>query len=110
MSSIFLALHWRRFEECCHGDAWDDRGCSEKLLDEVWGYYTDSTPTVLRYTTTSIFSSCRQHVGATLFVDKSGQLVRPSCALEVKDKLTSVPGFAWGTATLAYLYSPTWVI
>lgn len=40
----------------------------------------------------------------TLFVDKSGSRVRPECALEVKDDLDHVREYAWGTATLAYLY------
>ncbi|KAL2931402.1 Protein MAINTENANCE OF MERISTEMS [Bienertia sinuspersici] len=42
-------------------------------------------------------------LGSTLFVDKSGSRVRPANVLELVD-LEIVRRYAWGTATLAYLY------
>lgn len=42
--------------------------------------------------------------GSTLFVDKSGTRIRPSCLSEVKDGLDGVGGYSWGSAALAYLY------
>ncbi|OMO67845.1 hypothetical protein CCACVL1_20265 [Corchorus capsularis] len=45
-------------------------------------------------------------LGSTLFCDKSGNRIRPSCMLEVKEGLENVPRYSWGAATLAYLYHP----
>ncbi|XP_065864128.1 protein MAINTENANCE OF MERISTEMS-like isoform X2 [Euphorbia lathyris] len=43
-------------------------------------------------------------LGSTLFVDKSGDRIRPSCLLEVQDSAAGAMGFSWGSAALAYLY------
>ncbi|XP_065851219.1 protein MAINTENANCE OF MERISTEMS-like [Euphorbia lathyris] len=43
-------------------------------------------------------------LGSTLFVDKSGDRIRPSCLLEVQDSAAGAVGLSWGSAALAYLY------
>lgn len=43
-------------------------------------------------------------LGATLFVDKSGNRIRPSCLLEVIDGVGTAHEYSWGSAALAYLY------
>ncbi|XP_065851053.1 protein MAINTENANCE OF MERISTEMS-like [Euphorbia lathyris] len=43
-------------------------------------------------------------LGSTLFVDKSGDHIRPSCLLEVQDSAAGAVGLSWGSAVLAYLY------
>ena len=43
-------------------------------------------------------------LGSTMFVDKSGNRVRPSCLTEVLDGVETMQQYSWGSATLAYLY------
>ncbi|XP_065848471.1 protein MAIN-LIKE 2-like [Euphorbia lathyris] len=43
-------------------------------------------------------------LGSTLFIDKSGDRIRPICLLEVQDGVEGVGGYSWGSAILAYLY------
>ncbi|XP_065853434.1 protein MAINTENANCE OF MERISTEMS-like isoform X2 [Euphorbia lathyris] len=42
--------------------------------------------------------------GSTLFIDKSGDRIRPSCLSELQNGLDDVIGCSWGSAALAYLY------
>ena len=42
--------------------------------------------------------------GSTLFVDKSGNRVRPSELCELRHGIEDISGYAWGVATLANLY------
>ncbi|XP_065853891.1 protein MAIN-LIKE 1-like [Euphorbia lathyris] len=42
--------------------------------------------------------------GSTLFVENSGDRIRPACLLEVEDSADGASGFSWGSAALAYLY------
>lgn len=43
-------------------------------------------------------------LGTSLFVDKSGNKIRASNILEVKDGVTHISDYSWGSAALAYLY------
>ncbi|XP_021760649.1 protein MAINTENANCE OF MERISTEMS-like [Chenopodium quinoa] len=43
-------------------------------------------------------------LGSTIFVDKSGSRIPPSCILEVKKKDVQLCHYSWGSATLAYFY------
>ncbi|KAL6530871.1 hypothetical protein OROGR_014731 [Orobanche gracilis] len=67
----------------------------------------------------SIFRSCRDAgrvedtqavawmwllFGSTLFVDKSGNRIRPSCLLEVRDGMDTIDQYSWGSAALAFMY------
>ncbi|KAL6515742.1 hypothetical protein OROHE_018432 [Orobanche hederae] len=67
----------------------------------------------------SIFRSCRDAgrvedtqavawmwllFGSTLFVDKSGNRIRPSCLLEVRDGMDTIGQYSWGSAALAFMY------
>ncbi|XP_065871499.1 protein MAINTENANCE OF MERISTEMS-like [Euphorbia lathyris] len=43
-------------------------------------------------------------LGCTLFMDKNGDLIRPSYLLEVQNSVAGAIGLSWGSAALAYLY------
>ena len=42
--------------------------------------------------------------GSTLFVDKSGNRLLPSCILELKKSTDDLDRYSWGSAALAFLY------
>lgn len=82
----------------------------EQLTTHHWrsgGVLTDSILSLCgaqRSSETQAIAWMWMLLGSTLFVDKSGNRVRPSILNELKDGVEGIETYSWGAATLAYLY------